>query len=142
MESSADPGESFYLDGSTWVDLTTLDPTANFCVKALTNSTTSISGEEWAASQPLSADPVYPNPFSSQVTVPFVIAESGPVNISVFDLSGRQVRTITSQEFAAGAHTVSWEGTDDSGNRVTSGIYFVRIWSNELAVTSRVVLTQ
>ncbi|MCK5115290.1 MAG: T9SS type A sorting domain-containing protein [Candidatus Aegiribacteria sp.] len=143
VESSADPGESFYLDGSTWVDLTTLDPTANFCVKALTNPIgTSISGEEWAALQPLSADPVYPNPFSSQVTVPFTIAETGLINISVFDLSGRQIHTITSEEFAAGAHTVSWEGTDDSGNRVTSGIYFVRIWSNDLVVTSRVVLTQ
>ena len=142
VESSADPGESFYLDGATWVDLTTLDSTANFCVKALTNSTTSISGDEETLMQPLSADPVYPNPFSSHVTVPFTLAETGPVNISVFDLSGRQVRTLTSQEFTAGAHTVLWDGADDTGNSVTSGIYFVRIWSNDLAVTSRVVLSK
>jgi len=142
VESSASPGESFFLEGSTWIDLTTLNPTANFCIKALTNSTTSISGDDEPLMQLLSADPAYPNPFSSHVMLPFTIAESGQVSVCVFDLSGRQVRTITSDEFAAGSHTVSWEGTDGSGNNVTSGVYFVRIWSEGLAVTSRVVLAR
>ncbi|NOQ22456.1 MAG: T9SS type A sorting domain-containing protein [Candidatus Aegiribacteria sp.] len=91
---------------------------------------------------PLSVDPVYPNPFSSQVTVPFTLAEAGEVRISVYDLSGRQIQTITSEEFAAGAHTVSWEGMDGSGNRVTSGIYFVRVWTDNSTVTRKVVLTR
>ncbi|NOQ21159.1 MAG: T9SS type A sorting domain-containing protein [Candidatus Aegiribacteria sp.] len=143
VESRANPGESFYLQGSSWVDLTTLNSTANFCIKALTNPTgTSISGDELAALLPLSADPVYPNPFSSHVMVPFTIAEAGGVSISVFDLSGRQVRTITSEEFSAGAHTVSWEGTDDSGNSVTSGIYFVRVCTDNSTVTRKVVLSR
>ena len=143
VPSSASPGESFFLEGSTWVDLNTIGSTANFCIKVLTIPIgTSISGDEWAALQPLYADPVYPNPFSSHVTVPFTIAETGQVNITVFDLSGRQVRTIMSEEFAAGAHTVSWEGTDDSGSSVTSGVYFVRIWSQGSMVTSKVVLTR
>ncbi|MEN8207735.1 MAG: lectin like domain-containing protein [Candidatus Fermentibacteria bacterium] len=143
VPSSASPGESFYLDGSTWVDLTTLDPTANFCVKALTNPTgTSISGDEFAPLQTLAAGPVYPNPFASHVSVPFTIAETGQVTVSVFDLFGRQVRTITSEEFTAGAHAVSWEGMDDSGNSVTSGVYFVRICSQDAMVTSKVILTR
>ena len=143
VPSSASPGESFFLEGSTWVDLNTIGSTANFCIKVLTIPIgTSISGDEWAALQPLYADPVYPNPFSSHVTVPFTIAETGQVTVCVFDLSGRQVRTITSEEFAAGAHTVSWEGRDDSGSSVTSGVYFVRIWSNDSIVTSKVVLTR
>ncbi len=143
VPSSASPGESFFLEGSTWVDLNTIGSTANFCIKVLTIPIgTSISGDEWAALQPLYADPVYPNPFSSHVSVPFTIAETGQVTVCVFDLSGRQVRTITSEEFAAGAHTVSWEGRDDSGNSVTSGVYFVRIWSHDSMVTSKVVLTR
>ncbi len=143
VPSSASPGESFFLEGSTWVDLNTIGSTANFCIKVLTIPIgTSISGDEWAALQPLYADPVYPNPFSSHVTVPFTIAETGQVTVCVFDLSGRQVRTIMSEEFAAGAHTVSWEGRDDSGNSVTSGVYFVRIWSHDSMVTSKVVLTR
>ncbi|MCD4702078.1 MAG: T9SS type A sorting domain-containing protein [Candidatus Aegiribacteria sp.] len=143
VESRADPGESFFLEGSSWVDLTTLDPTANFCVKALTNPTgTSISGDEWAALQPLSVDPVYPNPFSSQVTVPFTLAEAGEVTISVFDLSGRQIRTIMSEELAAGEHSVSWLGRDNSGNSMTSGIYFVRVWTENSTVTRKLILTR
>ena len=98
------------------------------------------SGE--AGLQPLSVDPVYPNPFSSHVTVPFTLAEAGQVNISVYDLSGRQINTVTSEEFAAGAHSVSWLGKDNSGNNVTSGIYFVRVWTPASTVTRKVILTR
>ncbi len=102
---------------------------------------TGIEGGE-SAMQPLSVDPVYPNPFSSRVTVPFTLAEAGEVSISVYDLSGRQIQTITSEEFAAGTHAVSWQGIDGSGNRVTSGIYFVRVWTEDSTVTRKVVLTR
>ncbi len=143
VESRADPGESFFLDGSSWIDLTSLDTTGNFCVKALTNPIeTSISGEGEAALQPLSVDPVYPNPFSSQVTVPFTLAEAGEVTISVYDLSGRQIEIITSGEFTAGTHAVSWEGMDGSGNRATEGVYFVRVWSRDTTVTRKVILVR
>ncbi len=143
VESSASPGESFFLDGSSWVDLTTLNTTANFCIKALTNPPgTSISESGETAGQLLSVGPVSPNPFSSHVMVPFTLPEAGEVNISVYDLSGRQIQTITSKEFAAGAHTVFWEGRDSSGNRAASGIYFVRVWTRDSIVTSKVVLTR
>ncbi|MCD4776502.1 MAG: T9SS type A sorting domain-containing protein [Candidatus Aegiribacteria sp.] len=98
------------------------------------------SGE--ATLLPLSVDPVYPNPFSSQVTVPFALAEGGQVNISVYDLSGRQINTITSEEFAAGSHSVSWLGRDNRGNTMTSGIYFVRVWTENSTVTRKVILAR
>jgi hypothetical protein len=142
VESSANPGESFFLEGSSWIDLTTINSTGNFCIKALTGPNLFISGEGEAAVQPLSVDPVYPNPFSSQVTVPFTLAEAGLVNISVYDLAGREIRTIKSEYFAAGAHGVSWLGSDNSGNDVTSGIYFVRVWTDNSTVTRKVILTR
>ncbi|RKX63251.1 MAG: hypothetical protein DRP42_07835 [Tenericutes bacterium] len=143
VESRANPGESFFLDGASWVDLTTIDTTGNFCMKALTNPPgSSITGEEEAAIQPISVDPAFPNPFSASVALSFTLAEAGEVNISVFDLSGRQIRTISSEEFTAGSHTVLWEGRDDSGSSVTSGIYFVRILSDNSNVTRRVILTR
>jgi C1A family cysteine protease len=142
VESSANPGESFFLEGSSWIDITTINSTGNFCIKALTGPNLFISGEGEAAVQPLSVDPVYPNPFSSQVTVPFTLAEAGLVNISVYDLAGREIRTIKSEYFAAGAHGVSWLGSDNSGNDVTSGIYFVRVWTDNSTVTRKVILTR
>ncbi len=143
VESSADPGQSYFLDGSSWVDFTTICTTGNFCVKALTNPPgTSISGGNETAMQPLSVGPVYPNPFSSMVTVPFTLAEAGEVNISVYDLSGRQIQSITSETFAAGVHTVSWAGMDNNGNSVTAGVYFVRIWSRDSTVSRKVILVR
>ncbi len=142
VESKANPGESFFLDGSSWVDLTTIDTTANFCIKALTNTNLSISGGGNISSQPLSVNPLYPNPFSLQVTVPFSVNTTGRVNVTVFDLAGRQIQTILSDELAAGTHTVSWLGKDDSGNRVNAGVYFVRIFTDDATVTRKVVLTR
>ncbi len=102
---------------------------------------TGIEGGD-AALQPLSVDPVYPNPFSSAVTVPFTLAETGQVSISVYDLTGRQIHTVVSREFTAGTHSVSWLGNDGSGSSVTSGIYFVRVWTQGSTVTKKVVLTR
>ena len=139
VESSSSPGESYYLDGSTWTDLTTVDTTANFCIKALCNLSVGI--EEGDTVLPvLSLNPLYPNPFSAQVAISFSLASAGFAEISVYDLSGRQIETIAGQEFAAGEHAVMWEGRDSYGNPAASGVYLVRIRTEGGSVSRQVVL--
>ncbi|MCD4848796.1 MAG: T9SS type A sorting domain-containing protein [Candidatus Aegiribacteria sp.] len=139
VESSASPGESFYLSGASWTDLTTVDTTANFCIKALSNLSVGIEGEDDVPSV-LSLDPLYPNPFSAQVVIPFNLASAGFAEISVYDLSGRQIKTIAGQEFMAGEYTVIWQGRDTNENPAASGVYFVRIWTEAGSVTRQVML--
>ncbi|MCK5065469.1 MAG: T9SS type A sorting domain-containing protein, partial [Candidatus Fermentibacteraceae bacterium] len=129
----------YYLDGSTWTDLTTVDTTANFCIKALCNLSVGI--EEGDTVLPvLSLNPLYPNPFSAQVAISFSLASAGFAEISVYDLSGRQIETIAGQEFAAGEHAVMWEGRDSYGNPAASGVYLVRIRTEGGSVSRQVVL--
>jgi len=139
VESRADPGQSYFLDGSSWIDLTSIDTTANFCIKALANPLTGIEGGQ-DPSLLLTVDPLYPNPFQYEVTIPFTLAESGEVNVSVFDISGRQIQTITTSEFAAGSHAVVWHGGHSDGSKAAAGIYFARIWTEYSTVTRKVIL--
>lgn len=71
----------------------------------------------------------YPNPFSRATAVRFTVPEGGParVRLTVFDLSGRVVRTLLDEERPPGAQETDWDGKDASGRRVGSGIYLYRL---------------
>lgn len=68
----------------------------------------------------------YPNPFNPQTTIEYVVPAGGPVRLAVFDARGRQVRVLAAGDAEAGTHTVSWDGRDDGGQAVASGVYFLR----------------
>jgi len=69
-----------------------------------------------------------PNPFNPMATIRYKVpAEGGDVLIEVFDVSGRRVRTLVDGRCDAGSHEVTWKGRDESGRRVSSGIYFYRL---------------
>lgn len=66
----------------------------------------------------------YPNPFNPSTTLHYSLAAPGQVRIEVFNSKGAKVRTLVDTPMAAGLHSISWDGTDDNGRTVTSGIYF------------------
>ncbi len=83
----------------------------------------------------------YPNPFNPQTLIPFTLAGSGEIALDVYDARGRLVRRLAYGEFAAGAHTVRWDGTDDRGRAMSSGTYFARLRdADERVQTSGLVL--
>lgn len=83
---------------------------------------------------------LYPNPFSSSTAITFGVPRSAHVKVVVYDAQGRFVRTIADGEFQPGYHTVTWNGTDGSGRRLGSGIYFVRMQADGFSATKRIVL--
>jgi len=90
----------------------------------------------------LQLHPVYPNPFTSEVTVPFTVPGTGEVGMEVYDLSGRMVDSLSLGELAAGNHAAVWSGTDSGGQRMGSGVYFVRIFSGSDSRNVKVVLVR
>ena len=70
----------------------------------------------------------------------FSLPEAGAVSLLVFDVNGRLVRTLASGPQAAGAHTVSWNGRDDRGQAVPSGIYLYQLTANGATTTRRMTL--
>ena len=69
----------------------------------------------------------YPNPFNPQTRIVFDLAQAGPARLTIHDLSGRLVRTLIAGERMAGAGEVVWNGTDDHGQSVATGVYFARL---------------
>ena len=84
---------------------------------------------------------VYPNPFNPSTTVGFTLPEAGPVTVEIFDSRGGRVTTlIDREERPSGATTVAWNGTDEGGNTVSSGVYFARVSHASATGTHKMVL--
>ena len=81
-----------------------------------------------------------PNPFNGSTTIRFALNENGDINLAIFDLLGRKVKQLQSGILPAGEHSFTWNGTDDGGANVTSGIYFYRLQSNQGTLTRRMVM--
>ncbi len=82
----------------------------------------------------------YPNPFGPSTLVEFELPHSVLVNISIFDLSGRLVRTLIDEERMMGVHKVVWTGEDNRGKAVPSGAYLFRMQSGEFSASRRCML--
>ena len=68
-----------------------------------------------------------PNPASGTVAIQFARPAAGKATVDIFDISGRRVRRVIDEKRAQGTASASWDGRDDSGKIVASGVYFVRV---------------
>ncbi len=82
----------------------------------------------------------YPNPFNSSTNISFTLPEAGHVKLDIYDIAGRLVNTLVNAEIDAGRQTVIWDGTDQSGRPVSSGIYFYTMRSGNDLKSHRMLL--
>jgi len=89
-----------------------------------------------------------PNPFNPSTTIRFTLPEAGHVTLAVYDINGRLVRTLVgfaasaAQAFPPGHHEVVWDGRDNNGREVASGVYVYRLTAKQGVVTRRMVLAR
>jgi hypothetical protein len=82
----------------------------------------------------------YPNPFNPSMTIPFEIAGTEQVLLSVYDIRGRMVSILANRLFAAGEHRVVWQGRDNRGRSLSSGIYIIHLRAGDISETAKVTL--
>jgi len=82
----------------------------------------------------------YPNPFNPMTIIDFALPNPAWVKLTVYNVLGQQVRLLADGEFPAGAHEVTWNGSDDSGQPVSSGVYLYRLSAGGKALTRKMVL--
>jgi len=82
----------------------------------------------------------FPTPFNSVVTIPFVLAEAGPVRISVYNLMGQSIRVLADGWVDAGAHRVRWDGRTDGGAEAASGVYWAVLQAGDAVQTAKLAL--
>jgi len=82
----------------------------------------------------------YPNPFNPVTTLRYDLPENGLVNITIYDMLGRQVKTLINQTQDAGYKSIIWNATNDYGKPVSAGIYLYQIQAGEYLQTKKMVL--
>jgi hypothetical protein len=81
-----------------------------------------------------------PNPANSTATLSFNLPTPGSTDLAVYSLTGQKVRTLISRHLSAGKHSVSWDGRDDAGRSVSSGVYLSRLESGGKAAVGKMLL--
>jgi DNA-binding beta-propeller fold protein YncE len=95
-------------------------------------------GDKPGVSSSLSLSPAQPNPFRGSTLIRYTLPQKAEVVLKVYDIAGRQVRSIDEGQREAGAHSLRWDGRDDSGRLAAPGLYFYRL--NVGGGTQRAVL--
>ncbi len=83
-----------------------------------------------------------PNPFNPTTTIEYTLPRGGDTELVVFDVEGRRVRTLVNEFVPAGVHGAVWDGRDDAGNRVASGVYLYRLRAGGVVETRKMVLVK
>ena len=84
----------------------------------------------------------YPNPFARHINLTYTVAKSGSAHLVVYDLLGREVKTLISGAQTPGRHHTTWDGTDASGYSVADGLYLVRLKTNDHVSAQTISLTR
>jgi len=87
-----------------------------------------------------SLDNSYPNPFNARTTIEYAVAEDCQVKVSVYNVLGRKVRSLVNEYQPAGYKTVVWDGKDDMGQEVATGVYFYKIRAGDLVQSKKMLL--
>ena len=82
----------------------------------------------------------YPNPFNPITTITFSIANTMNTEIIIYNIKGKKVRVLVNDKFDAGIHHLVWNGKDDNGKSVASGIYFYKMKSGSYTATRKMIL--
>ena len=82
----------------------------------------------------------FPNPFNPSTTIRYELPEDGLVNVTIYDMMGRQVSTLVSSQQAAGYKSIQWNATNDFGKPVSAGVYLYQIQAGEFVQTKKMVL--
>ncbi len=106
----------------------------------LVGYSTTLGVDPSARHEALAVQPAWPNPFRASTSVRFMLPVAGHVELSVFDLQGRKIRTLVRGDLPAGAQTTVWDGHDESGRRVSSGPYYVRLTRGNDVLSRSIVL--
>ncbi|MFZ0389491.1 MAG: FlgD immunoglobulin-like domain containing protein [Calditrichia bacterium] len=82
----------------------------------------------------------YPNPFNPTTTIAFDLPQDAEVNLQIFDLTGRCIRTLVNGRYSAGRQQAVWDGRNDFGGQAASGIYLCRFRAGSYQQTGKMIL--
>lgn len=108
----------------------------------LKNNTTITRVDDLGIPIQFSLDQNYPNPFNPNTTIKYTISKISNVTLKVYNIMGEEIRTLVNKVQTSGLQSVIWDGTNNLGERVSSGIYFYKIENESIIQTKKMMLIQ
>lgn len=144
LEDLLDPGADFdqlrfsgSLEGTFHLDDVRL-----VAAEAPVAATAVMEHREHATPESFALWPNYPNPFNSGTVIPFALERASEVQLEVYDVLGQRVAKLVRGRREAGRYTVRWDGRNDAGGALASGVYFVRLQAGDHVDSHRLVLVR
>ncbi len=104
------------------------------------NFSDTVDNDEIALPEANALSQNFPNPFNPETTIKFDVLNNDNIELTVYDIRGQKVKTLTNKYFTRGNYSVVWDGNDNNGNPVSSGIYIYKYQSSTDVFTHRMVL--
>lgn len=82
----------------------------------------------------------YPNPFNPETKISFSIPKDSKVELSIYNIKGQKVKTLAESDFEKGIHQVIWDGKDNAGKSVSTGIYFYKMETDSFSAVKKAIL--
>jgi hypothetical protein len=144
FSAASTPSSDNYAGSATYVTITNISSsssnmTCDFTVSLETGIQDDLAG---GASIPTAPVYNYPNPFNPTTVVNYSIDRATHVTLAVYDILGHRLVTLASGEQEPGTHAVEWDGRDDRGRSVASGVYFARLESDLVTSVRKMVLVR
>lgn len=106
----------------------------------ITHRVYDITDNPFTINIPSSAIQCYPNPFNPSTTITFLLHRNSIVTLKIYDMTGREVKTLINNNLTAGMHLIQWNADDNNGNKVSSGIYLFRLATDEEVISKKLTL--
>ena len=87
----------------------------------------------------LTISKAYPNPFHQSTRIDFNLEKSGKINIMVYDAVGKEITTLLSEHRFPGSHSVEWDATSQTGEKIGNGIYYIRFITENYQETKKAI---
>jgi hypothetical protein len=132
------------VNGSYYYKLTAVDFAGNAGGPSveLPINVTSVQDQDGAVPKVFALFQNYPNPFNPVTQIRFSVPKRTRIELSVYNILGQKVKTLLNEEIEAGNYTSTWNGKDDKGYDVSSGIYFYKLNAKEFSSTKKMLLVR
>ena len=84
----------------------------------------------------------YPNPFNPTTQITYYLSSSKHISLKIYNMQGQEVKNFVNEIQQAGNHSITWDGLDNLGNKVTSGLYFYTINGDGFSITKKMIMVQ
>jgi len=125
----------------SWFDLGT-NFSDDACIRVRLSPTLglSVGDEDQPLPRTFGLSQNYPNPFNPTTLIKYDLPTRSFVQINVYNLLGQKVKTLVNDTKPAGHYTTTWNGNNEAGREVASGIYFYRLEADETTITKKMIL--